>query len=390
MNTATQFPLITLQPAVDSRNAWAALLLEGSAPFDSQALSRILVDHGLVEALTTLPCVAPVDPAAIDPELAGHLPAGRFILRISVATASDPDAHGRLAALRQAGFGLMATGFPPADACLFPGITSLAVACPGHAMPAGFGDWLRKLPGPHLALGTTEHVCPGFCKFHWLAGHLAGLASYRADGDPTTRSLLLRLLALVMADAATDELDVLIRRDTNLSYHLLKLVNSVAFAPGRKVGSFAQAIALLGRRQLQRWLQLLLYVRPHQSEMASPLLPRAAMRAGLMEALARRRGLGREAQEQAFMTGMFSLLDILFGMSIDEIIAPLNLPETVAQALVSGAGPLGALRAAVVAGEGADFPALAAALAAAGVDNEPWAAALVEAAGWAALVSKEA
>jgi EAL and modified HD-GYP domain-containing signal transduction protein len=273
-------------------------------------------------------------------------------------------------------------------------ITSLAVACPGHSMPAGFGDWLRKLPGPHLALGTTESVCPGFCKFHWLAGHLAGHVTLTPKGDPTTRTLLLKLLGLVTSDADSNEIEAVIKRDTNLSYHLLKLVNSVAFPHAHRIDNFTQAITLLGRRQLQRWLQLLLYSRSQGSGAASPLLPRAALRANLMEELARRLHCSRDMQDHAFIAGMFSLLDILFGLPLAELIEPLNLPEEIVVALTGaaadGRGQLGDLLAAVIASEGRPAATLADALAVAGIDREEWAAALTTAMRWAVQVSREA
>lgn len=392
MNSVNTVPLITLQPVADFKNAWVALLLEGNTAFDNATLARLLNEHGLAGMLESIVCVASVDPTKMDPAFADGLPrelAQRFVLRFPVSVGADPAQHAKLAALHDAGFPLMTTGYPEAGATLFSGIASLAVTCPGHAMPAGFGDWLRKLPGPHLALGTTENVCPGFCKFHWLAGHVAGNASLTPQGDPTTRGLLLKMLSLVTTDADSVEIEALIKRDTNLSYHLLKLVNSVAFSPSKKIDNFAQAIALLGRRQLQRWLQLLLYARPQGSDTASPLMPRAALRAGLMEGLARRLGLSREQQDRAFMTGMFSLLDILFGVPLAGIIAPLNLSADVIQALTTGNGQLGNMLTAVTASEGPPSTVLADALAATGIAYAEWADTLAEAMRWAVQVSKE-
>lgn len=390
MPATEPFPLITIQPAVDFNNAWVALLLEGEQPLDGAALAHLLHECKLAEVLAALACVATVDPARIDPALAAGLPRDRMVLAIPAATGSDPACHPTLAALRAAGFALMAVGFPAADAPLFPGIASLAVTCPGFGMPPGFAEWLRRLPGPHLALGTTEHVCPGFCRFHWLAGHYAGHVSPAFKGDPTARSLLLRLLALVARDADTAEIEALIKRDPNLSYQLLKLVNSVAFSPARRIGSFGQAIAMLGRRQLQRWLQLLLYTRAQGADAATPLLPRAALRAGLMEALARRTGMAHEACEQAYLVGMFSLLDALFGEPLAKIIPPLRLPDEVADALIVGAGTLGGWLTLVGASEGPPTPALAGALAAAGITRSAWAEDLAGAARWAVLISREA
>jgi EAL and modified HD-GYP domain-containing signal transduction protein len=391
--------LITLQPVTDSNNVWVALLLEAETPLGGDACAQLLHDSALPKLLESVPCIAQADPMQIDPVLGSNLPPGRLILRFPVEIATDTACHEHLATLHAAGFGLMASGFPATDTTantpntLCAQVTSLAIACPGQTMPAGLGDWLRQLPGPHLALGTTENICPGFCKFHWLAGHLAGQAAPMPKGDPTTRGLLLKLLSLVTSDADSTELEAVIKRDTNLSYHLLKLVNSVAFASTQKITNFTQAITLLGRRQLQRWLQLLLYTRSKGSAVASPLLPRAALRASLMETLAKRRHLSRDAQDHAYMVGMFSLLEALFGIPVIEVIAPLNLPEDVIGALtgsVTDNSPLGGLLGAVIAGEEQPVTTLATALAASAVSAEEWGMALVEAACWAVQVSKEA
>jgi len=208
--------------------------------------------------------------------------------------------------------------------------------------------------------------------------------------DPVGRSLLLKLLALTAADADSDAIEALIKRDPNLSYQLLKLVNSVAYAPGKRIDNFAQAIAMLGRRQLQRWLQLLLYARSAGSVTASPLLPRAAWRASLMEGLARHAGMGREREDRAFMVGMFSLLDALFGTPIDAVVAPLNLADELFDALTTGGGPLGPLRGLMLASEGAPGEELATRLAAAGIAHADWARILAAACRWAVQVAGEA
>ena len=391
INSTDNFPLITLQPVADAGHFWVALMLEGDVPLDSSVLTRVLRDYALAAALDdAVSCIAVVDPRLLDPALVGSLlPPGRLILRFPVAVAADTEQHATLGALQDAGLALMATGFPEPDASLLPGLTSLAVTCPGRHVPAGFAEWLSKLPGPHLALGPTQDICPGFCKFHWRAGHENTKAA-RTKGDPTSRSLLLKLLVLVTSDADSAEIGGLIKRDPNLAFHLLKLVNSPAFAPDQRITSFAQAIVLLGRRQLQRWVQLLLYARPPGSTVASPLLPRAALRASLMEALAKCAQLSHDQQDMAFMTGMFSLLEELFGMPVGEIIAPLNLNEEVVQALTVGDGPFGALLATVIVSEGPPSPELDANLLGLGISREDWAVALSEAARWAVLVSREA
>jgi hypothetical protein len=314
MNASAAFPLITLQPVMDAKNAWIALLLEGDIPFDSTSLGHLLGEPTLAELLASIDWIAAIDLTGTDAALDAALPP----------------------ALRQH----LLTGPVPGAVMVINSATSPAVPTP--------------------------------------------------KGDPTTRALLLKMLSLVTTDADSADIEALIKRDTNLSYHLLKLVNSVAFSPGKKITNFSQAIAMIGRRQLQRWLQLLLYARSQGSTVASPLMPRAALRASLMENLAKRKGLSRDLQDHAFMTGMFSLLDLLFGSPLAGIIAPLNLSEDVVQALTTGNGQFGNLLAAVKANEGPPTPALAAALIAAGIAHTDWASALAAAMHWAVQISKEA
>jgi EAL and modified HD-GYP domain-containing signal transduction protein len=143
---------------------------------------------------------------------------------------------------------------------------------------------------------------------------------------------------------------------------LLKVVNSLSMGSGRKVGSFAQAILILGRQQLRRWLNLMLFS-AREGDVRSPmLLARVAVRAHGLEMLARETGMGKPQQEQAFMVGMFSLLGVLFGMPLPEVLAPLTVSDAVAHALLDKEGELGALLALVEAAERRDFAALAAQL----------------------------
>jgi EAL and modified HD-GYP domain-containing signal transduction protein len=152
---------------------------------------------------------------------------------------------------------------------------------------------------------------------------------------------MLTMLALLARDADSRELEAQLKQDAALSYHLLKLVNSAAFSSGAQITSFSQAISRLGRRQLQRWLQLLLYARPHPDSPPNLMLPVAALRGAALEALCKRDGGDRDDQDLAFMAGVFSLLDRLFQMPMHDVVRDLNLPEHVEAALLRREGQLG-------------------------------------------------
>jgi EAL and modified HD-GYP domain-containing signal transduction protein len=156
---------------------------------------------------------------------------------------------------------------------------------------------------------------------------------------------LLKLLSLAMGDAETSEIENELKRFPTLSVNLLRLVNSAGVGTTQRIGSIRQALLLLGRRQLQVWLQLLLYTADgKQGSLASPLLQLAATRGKLMEQLAAREpGKPRDYKELAFFTGILSLMDALLQMPFEEILRQLHLAESVEQALLYRKGDLGDL-----------------------------------------------
>jgi EAL and modified HD-GYP domain-containing signal transduction protein len=131
-----------------------------------------------------------------------------------------------------------------------------------------------------------------------------------------------------------------------------------------QITSLRHAIAVLGRRQLQRWLQLLLYTNPKDStQRFNPLLQLAATRGRLMELLAERvQAKNREFADHAFMVGIMSLMPALLGVAMDEILAQLPVAQRVKQALTDFGGQLGELLQLVEATEQTDLQATETAL----------------------------
>jgi EAL and modified HD-GYP domain-containing signal transduction protein len=205
----------------------------------------------------------------------------------------------------------------------------------------------------------------------WVAGdwYLAPPAK-PSSAQAASRALALQMVQLVLADADTHEIEALFRRDPALSYHLLRLVNSLGVGMGKKIASFSQAIVILGRQQLRRWLNLMLFSAREGDRRSNMLLARVAVRARQMELLAKASGLDKSKQELAFMAGMFSLLGILFGQPLDEVLKPLQISESLRGAVLEHAGDLGALLALIESSERADLDALDQALAAIQVSAE--------------------
>src|SRR5471032_1663638 len=172
----------------------------------------------------------------------------------------------------------------------------------------------------------------------WLLGDWYLAPPPKPNGQQaSSRALALRLVQLVNADADNHEIEAVLRQDPTLSYHLLRLVNSLGMGTGRRVTSFSQAILILGRQQLRRWLNLMLFASRADDPRAPMLLAHVAVRAQAMELLARAGGLNKSTQEQAFKNGMFSLLGALFGLSLEEVLQPLVVADAVRVALLEHA-----------------------------------------------------
>ena len=117
---------------------------------------------------------------------------------------------------------------------------------------------------------------------------------------------------------------------------------------------------ILGLNKLFRWATLLMTsARPGGAAPATGTT--AVVRGRLMELLAAEL-MPKEECDNAFVVGVFSLLDTMLGMPLDKALESINLPEAVHQALLHNAGtfaPFLALAKACESGDEVSFAAAA-------------------------------
>ena len=147
---------------------------------------------------------------------------------------------------------------------------------------------------------------------------------------------------LVLKDSDVAEIANELKFQPGLSYNLLKVVNSAA-SSSRMVNSINRAIMILGRKQLQRWIQLLLYtVKKKDSGVTDALMLTAAVRGKLLESIAEAdRPHDKNHQDRAFMVGTLSMLDTLLGIEMPKIIETLCIQKDMKDALLRRRGTLG-------------------------------------------------
>lgn len=154
---------------------------------------------------------------------------------------------------------------------------------------------------------------------------------------------IMRLMTQLAAEEELSAIEAGIKRDPSLGLSLLRLVNVPSTGVPERIDSLGQALKALGRQQIQRWLQILLYVESDKHHCAaSPLVALAATRGRLLELLAEaiRPGDSRMAGA-AFTVGVLSLMDALFGMPMKDILRELPVADDVRDALLSRGGVYG-------------------------------------------------
>lgn len=286
------------------------------------------------------------------PGLIDVLPHERVVLEILESVEPTPEVLARLTELRSAGYMLAlddyAAGTRADDFLPVVQIVKLDLELTAPGDLSRLIERLRKRPVQLLAEKVETQEQAAQCHslgFDLFQGYFFARPALIASRKLSLSQLsLLRVLGLLLQDADTHMVVDELKHQPGLTVNLLKIANSAAVAPGARVGSIMQAVVVLGRKQLERWVQLLLYTEPSKAQLANPLLLLAATRGCLMEKVAEIFWPGRRDQaEQAFLVGMLSLTPAMFGVPMEDILDALPLRAEVSAAVRSGEGALGAL-----------------------------------------------
>lgn len=168
---------------------------------------------------------------------------------------------------------------------------------------------------------------------------------------------IIQLINLVRKQASTSEIEEVLKRDPTLSFNLLRFINSAGFGLSCEITSFRHAIMMLGLKKLFRWAALLMTT-SRTGGSASAVGSMAVVRGRLMELLAAEL-LPQEEADNAFVVGIFSLLDTMLGMPLAKALDTILLPDSVTNALLHNTGILAPFLALTKACESADDEAFA-------------------------------
>ncbi len=157
--------------------------------------------------------------------------------------------------------------------------------------------------------------------------------------EPEKLNTVLLLQEICRDPVNFKRIEQIITSDVSLSYLLLRYVNAASNRTVEPISSFRQALVYLGEDKIRLFIGV---VATAHAALDKPreLYLMSLQRARMCESLATGSGT-QEQSHQAFLVGMFSLLDALLDTSLDQLVKVLPLQEDVEAALLHHQGRLG-------------------------------------------------
>ena len=151
--------------------------------------------------------------------------------------------------------------------------------------------------------------------------------------------LIIRVMQMIQRNEDVRAIEAALVNDQALTARLLHHINTLTAGHNVEVHSLHHAVALLGFGPLFRWLSLLLATSTKASSLAY-MTKKAIMRGRFVELMGQG-ALPADESNNLFVSGMFSLIDRVLGVPMEEVLAKVHLPEAVQEAVRTRGGIYG-------------------------------------------------
>lgn len=320
--------------------------------FATASVIAHLAELGLEQVAGDKLAFVNIDAGALQSGILAVLPPGRVVLEILETVTVTPQLLAQVSEMKGAGFtfaldDVVEHTLPVASLLPLAGLVKVDILGMSRHVLAALARRLA-MPGRKLLAEKVETLAEfELCKalgFDYFQGYYFAKPVVLSGKKLSPSELaLLHVLDLIERDANTDLVEQAIKRDALLGLNLLRLVNTPAFGARGHIDSLAQALRMLGQKQLKRWLQILLFAKSGQgSALGSPLLNLAVTRARLLELIAEERHPGQpDVAQTGFTVGILSLMDALFSMPMAVVLEKVMVADAVRAALLARQGELG-------------------------------------------------
>jgi len=144
--------------------------------------------------------------------------------------------------------------------------------------------------------------------------------------------IILQLIKIIKNDNSTNQLELFIKQQPDLSYKLVEFFNNSKHVDVR-VESLVQVITLMGREKLLRWLLVYLYSEVFKNSASKTILELAIKRAQRMEEEATPAN-----KDKAYLAGMFSMLSSIFETNIRDLMNNIHMNRDITSLVLEKKG----------------------------------------------------
>lgn len=179
--------------------------------------------------------------------------------------------------------------------------------------------------------------------FSFFQGYFFGKPEITRKGYLSPEQLIAMELFKEVCQPEVDfvKIEKIVAKDVSLSYQLLRFVNTMSDRLEVSISSFRQALIYLGQDKLKIFVSLAV------ASFVSTRKPKELYNLSLQRAqfcqLMANDNPFNEYRDQAFLIGLFSMLDALIDVSLDELVEQLPLCSSIKLALLERQGPYGLL-----------------------------------------------
>ena len=192
---------------------------------------------------------------------------------------------------------------------------------------------------------------------YFQGSYVAGRVKTKVHKANYLQSNFFQLVVEVTKDEPDiDQIEGLISRDASLTYALLRMANSVYYASRTHASSVRQALVTVGLGQMKQWVYLMSCSQQGEDlEDSEEFLRLSFLRANFCAELAGYSKVLQISKSEAYLLGMFSTLNYLIDVPLEESLSEIPIADEVKQALLKREGTAGILYSLVLTYEKADW-----------------------------------
>lgn len=174
--------------------------------------------------------------------------------------------------------------------------------------------------------------------FDYFQGYFFSKPEVLKNKDvPSSKLGLLQLVSEVNSPGFdVKKLERIVAQDVSITYKLMNYINSAHFARVQPLSSIKQAISFIGERDFKLFVSLIATSKL-AGDKPDELLRTAIVRANFLQLLGREVG---EDGSELFLLGLFSCLDAMLDLNIENILKKMHLTKRITSALVDRGGDL--------------------------------------------------